>query len=1434
MNNKKQAASQDIFGRDLSYLLACHPRLKRLGDIDLYSHEAESGYTPLHVCLRNGYLQKAFKLYERWKRQRVADYSANQKSVWDLKDREGLTPIELYQFDNDIWNYQKVPETLFPELNDVEDTDPLGGEMRWEKRHQGSQSTRRERHSIRDMRYACQQLRGGRELFTTGSNVNLQLGTGDSEDRQELFKFNEYTLSAFDPRYRARFKIVMMRRYHSLILTADGDVLTAGNGSRGRLGNGSTQLSNLCHTKVELDFHRVHQLDSSDHHSIVLTTGGEVLTWGWNRFSQLGYSTTSVNCKKTDFSALDNTCSTKPKKVGSSPWKKTFSSSAKFVSCSKVHSCLLDDQNNLYCWGLNVGQMGTSKSCNDDCNSEFMGHKGKVVASPMMTKLPPFVQDVKQLSCTEFVTFILYGDNQLCVLNNFKILKFNIPKIVSKQAFSNQFDVFTPNSLSKKNRVVKIKSTHSHGNNLCVLYESGSIGILQSSYLHSSAHGWSKLPNSLPITQNWVPHYGWNKCLDFDVSTDGQVILCTVGGCIYKATTGSSFSFKQFKNNKLISGKVTMVSCDSRFSSFAVIKDEIDMIPTAFPKQNLYNDISSFSPLTMASAPSKKLNSEPLSYRTQKREASSYILENFVKGRVHESKDSPSSPHYEAEYTGAEPTTGDQLWKLFQNRWARADQPTHREYLAKGLSREWEPTLTGSVDFSQFDVIFVDRATYRYIGACHRILLEARVPLLVASLAEFGMFSPKNDSGISFQLKGELYPTNGKTVVEVSSGRLIPESLCYALHYLYTDSVPTVSNLPGTTKKKDLETSIKIFVKALDLHLSTFRGDQLSFALSKILDHSLGSGNSLLRTCPDVKVRLSGENVVEVHSFMLQSRSAYFATLFSENWAKRVRHTAEINMPHVSHNEMTCILKYIHGISFQDLFTHCHFTDYKSFVNFVLGVIQVSDEWMMADLKYYLETTLIDYIDASTVMVILVNAHRLLSKTLLIECCWFIHHNIGLLFSEENSKIIEEFFDSHLWAYLEGFISRAKVINGKAISNTSYEDENQMDHLISLFQESRPKFNDIFMNPSDRFEPSFDLGLPLKRPTGAKLSTDRRRSSSNRKASLSQEDLINVRRPSSNSAEARGLEIAGLDFSLLTKYNEEAIGHDFSDLDDQGFVTVGKSRRRASKNRNDEASIADEWGPSVSGKENPRDSLNMAKFEGPTSSIIKEYPLDTESRVKASTTKLTRQTMFPSLSNTSQGPPAAPSPRPSSADGSKSNSATFSGVKKLSQKERIKLAAETNTDPPIEKKAVWGGNSSRKSFAATQTLNAASSAKFPSLSKSLKEQNIKKKPSSVGLTSMGESSAIPLYLANAKTSPPKPARSLKDAIEEERFAKWWAEESEKVQQQLKNQETEVPQNGQGTSNADRSFGTGGSKERYKAGRSRKPLKKERPGAKAAI
>lgn len=586
-HNDKSINRRDIFGRDYSYILSSLPNVNAYNEINAYSHELESGYTPLHTSLKQNRIKKAFNIYKFWKDEK--EFTSNRQNVHILNqtDREGLSPIDLYNIElqNDIQRLPKRFQYSYPNSH----PDSL---IEW--------ATEDELHSY-ELRANMMKLpktieeetyikrNRGSHILTLGSNTNFQLGTGAKDDRQNFFQMhiNQLDKIIFPPSNN-KFKDIKITKYHCIVRTSEDSVYTCGNSTRGRLGNGSTDQPSFLFTKIlDLEGNGIKILESSDNHSILLDGYGDVYTWGWNAFNQLCYSTSNNNSRKYDDTNIDNLHSSIPKRVHFFDDKTVIK-----MACSPIHTCILTSDYMLYMWGLNIGQMGSNKIDHIEPDAEYMGESGHIMTKPVILNLSHL--EIEQIVATELVTFFRCKGNILVVLSGYSMRTFRVPIPHAKNYKEiDTFNHFVHRGLQSD--MVDIKCSNHYGNNLAVRFACGRIGLISSK--KDSIKNWTRYPNVLPITLAWSPNISIHNCLDFDVGSKGQLIVSTYGGEIFM-TNKSTGKLEKIHSSKLISGRALTVSCDSSFDSFAVIKDEYNSISFPYKKNNIRDSLTKFSPLS--------------------------------------------------------------------------------------------------------------------------------------------------------------------------------------------------------------------------------------------------------------------------------------------------------------------------------------------------------------------------------------------------------------------------------------------------------------------------------------------------------------------------------------------------------------------------------------------------------------------------------------------------------------------------------------------------------------------------------------------------------------------------------------------------------------------------------------------------------------------
>lgn len=198
------------------------------------------------------------------------------------------------------------------------------------------------------------------EVYSWGSGANYQLGTGNAHIQKLPCKV--------DSLHGSLIKLVSAAKFHSVAVTAKGEVFTWGFGRGGRLGHPdfdihSGQAAVITPRQVVsgLGSRQVRAVAAAKHHTVVATEGGEVFTWGSNREGQLGY--TSVDTQPT------------PRRVSS------LRSRIVSVAAANKHTAVVSETGEVFTWGCNKeGQLGygTSNSASNYTPRLVESLKGKV------------------------------------------------------------------------------------------------------------------------------------------------------------------------------------------------------------------------------------------------------------------------------------------------------------------------------------------------------------------------------------------------------------------------------------------------------------------------------------------------------------------------------------------------------------------------------------------------------------------------------------------------------------------------------------------------------------------------------------------------------------------------------------------------------------------------------------------------------------------------------------------------------------------------------------------------------------------------------------------------------------------------------------------------------------------------------------------------
>lgn len=125
----------------------------------------------------------------------------------------------------------------------------------------------------------------GLAVFMWGRGEDGQLGLGDTSDQDE-------------PTYVDALRGVGVQQIacgsgHTVVLTTEGEVYTWGRGDDGRLGHGDNGWKYVPRITNSLSGTTVVQVTCGSYHTAAVTQNGELYTWGGGMYGKLGHSNES-------------------------------------------------------------------------------------------------------------------------------------------------------------------------------------------------------------------------------------------------------------------------------------------------------------------------------------------------------------------------------------------------------------------------------------------------------------------------------------------------------------------------------------------------------------------------------------------------------------------------------------------------------------------------------------------------------------------------------------------------------------------------------------------------------------------------------------------------------------------------------------------------------------------------------------------------------------------------------------------------------------------------------------------------------------------------------------------------------------------------------------------------------------------------------------
>lgn len=502
-------------------LLLRHPA------VNVNVQDLESHWTPLHRALFHGNLGAALLLLQH------SDIDIS------LRDFEGYTAFELYN---------STVEGTKPPVN-----------------------------------------ASGAELYMWGTNRNATLGLGDSDDRtypDQVVIPHRY--SSDDSNIHTRFFPLQVHqvhtsKLHTVIVTCEkkGNLRLCGFGSGGRLGPvqhtqySLTLLSQLNQTIVSVAL--------GQDYTLALTDMGEVLSWGLNRFSQLGYlveTNSNVNIGR-----IEEPIQSTPKKIAGQ-LKKEF---VRGVAASKTSSACWT-ATEVFTWGTNNGQLGYDKS-----------------AQPIQVlprKVTKITKAVTSVCLTDAAMICLLVTQEVICIWNDRSFKINFPA----HGFPQQIQPYRPPQAIKGAHVSKITNCD---DTVAALSSNGEVFILvipppTDAEAHSSS---SKVFVPQPA---WTLKKQLSAARDVAIGNDGMIIVCTESGHVFVrarkgGNTSSQGAGKIFKYQLVPYIQRVVGVCANSSGAFGAMRIDHKPDPIPVHGHSLAQDLAEILPLLAAQPNTSRL-----------------------------------------------------------------------------------------------------------------------------------------------------------------------------------------------------------------------------------------------------------------------------------------------------------------------------------------------------------------------------------------------------------------------------------------------------------------------------------------------------------------------------------------------------------------------------------------------------------------------------------------------------------------------------------------------------------------------------------------------------------------------------------------------------------------------------------------------------------
>ncbi|BGP49680.1 hypothetical protein JCM10450v2_005585 [Rhodotorula kratochvilovae] len=863
--------------------------------------DAESGWSALHRALYAGNIPAARLLLQR------------DDIDFRLKDHEGLTPFDVYNSTVDGTNPSSDPLSTHP-------------------------------------------LNPGRlEFFSWGSNRNYTLGfASDSErampERVSLRREEGGRgLAAFEP---LRVKDVSMARLHTAIVTDEkkNNIRMCGYGTGGRLG--PTNSTQFTFAPLREFPQQVSSVVLSPDHTVVITTAGDVFTFGLNRFSQLGYALDAPTASPFSKANEEDPIQSTPRRVVGALKKEVVLGAA----ASRTHTVVFT-ADSLFAWGTNRGQLGFPVAGNP------------VQVLPRKVTLG-VTQPVIQLTATENATACLLESREVVVLYHEAYVKVAFPL----DPFPRHMMAFRPRQADAKPSIRKLAACgntfaalSSLGDVFTFTLDSGSASAAPASSMGSGGDGIASPGRGARFapkpTRIWTLRRNFTSVTDVGVGIDGSIIICTVSGHVFirsRKFEGSS-SGKSALSLSLSGEGGGGGKGGWKFSRVPYLQR---VIKVAANSTGGFAALRADVPLRFIDLDGPSLAADLLA-----------LLPHWE--RVGPPAPPPAKPQRAPDEEDDD--EDDDTDAVIERDIAVATKLME-------VLRRWD--LTWETSENGTDAVI--NVGVRSIPV-HKAVLAARSPVLAQHFATQRTLDLDCSGLTALLLVHYLYADDFPAVWDSRVGL----ALRAALPPAERDSLEVdVVKLELRQLAQTLE--LTALVQALERQVKTVPAPMLASAFTDLLAASVSPKTAAALPAslkPDIVLRLA-DREVRAHSVVLRARCAFFAMFFADaDWSRARRGKSGVvtfDFSHLTWDVMSLVLEHIYRDAGMSLFQAVERESADEHIDFAVQVLAAANELLLDQLKQVCSAVLRSFVTLHNVCSILCDAAFYEAHDLVRACMHFL------------------------------------------------------------------------------------------------------------------------------------------------------------------------------------------------------------------------------------------------------------------------------------------------------------------------------------------------------------------------------------------------------------------------------------------------------------